>query len=72
MLVMAKRKPKPPTASDGRAENKPIRIRGVLIQAVEARAADLVQDATQYINDAVRMRLEAEGHWPPPPPKPAK
>lgn len=69
MIVMAAKKPKPPVAYDARVENKPIRIRGVLIAAVEERAAELVQDATQYVNDAVRMRLEAEGKWPPPPPK---
>ena len=24
---------------------------------------------TQYVNDALRMRLESEGRWPPPAPK---
>lgn len=63
------RKPKPPAGprSDEsyRKPNKMVRIRGPLIAAVEDRVKDLAQDATQYVNDAVRMRLEAEGQWPP-------
>jgi len=45
---------------------KPARVKGVLAEAAEARAAQLAQDFTQYVNDALRMRLEAEGCWPPP------
>jgi hypothetical protein len=48
-----------------RKPTKPARIRQQLADAVERRIADLAQDFTQYVNDAVRMRLEAEGAWPP-------
>lgn len=45
---------------------KMVRIRARLAAAGEAAAKQqLEQDLTQYINDALRMRLEAEGHWPP-------
>jgi len=40
-------------------------------RAAEDRAAHLAQKTTQYVLDAVRMRLEAEGAWPPPPRKPS-
>jgi len=68
MIAMAK-KPKPPVAYDARAVTKPIRIRGALVPVAESRAGELVQDLTQYVNDSLRMRLEAEGFWPPPPAK---
>lgn len=58
-------------AEEARRQDKHIRIREIFIPLIQARAESLVQDLTQYINDAVRMRLEQEGHWPPPP-KPAK
>jgi len=44
---------------------KPARIRIALAEAATERAGELAQDFTQYVNDAVRMRLEAEGKWPP-------
>jgi hypothetical protein len=44
---------------------KPARIRKALAEIAEARAEELAQDFTQYVNDAVRMRLEQEGRWPP-------
>jgi hypothetical protein len=71
MVGMASKK-KPPAPPDARKPFKMVRVREVLAAAAEARAGQLVQDLTQYCNDAIRMRLEAEGHWPPPPPKPAK
>lgn len=46
---------------------KPARIRKSLADAATDRAGELAQDFTQYVNDAVRMRLEAEGKWPPKP-----
>lgn len=51
---------------------KPARIRDSLATIATERAANLAQDFTQYVNDAVRMRLEAEGVWPPPPPAPKR
>lgn len=69
MVGMAKRKPKPATAYDGRAEHKPIRVRGVLVPLASQHADELAQDLTQYVNDAIRERLERAGKWPPPPPK---
>ena len=44
---------------------RPARIKAVLAVAAELRAVELAQDFTQYVNDAVRMRLEQEGRWPP-------
>ena len=61
-----KAKPKNPD-EQYRKPFKPARIKGVLADAAERRAEQLAQDFTQYVNDAVRMRLEAEGHWPPVP-----
>lgn len=45
----------------------PVRIRGRLASAGKARAEEMDQDFAQYVNDALRMRLEAEGRWPPKP-----
>jgi hypothetical protein len=56
---------KPADLEKYRKPFKPARIRGVLAEAAEARAEELAQDFTQYVNDAVRMRLEQEGRWPP-------
>ena len=50
---------------DPRKPYKMVRIKIVLALAGEKRAEQLAQDFTQYVNDAVRMRLEADGHWPP-------
>jgi len=44
----------------------PVRIRNRLANAGKARAEELDQDFAQYVNDALRMRLESEGRWPPP------
>lgn len=60
---MGKKKTSP---GEPRKPFKVARIRIVLADAAERRAAHLAQDFTQYVNDAVRMRLEAEGEWPPP------
>jgi len=69
---MAKRKPKPAAAYDSRAEHKSVRVRGVLVPLAVAHAAELAEDLTQYVNEAVREKLERAGKWPPPPPPPAK
>jgi hypothetical protein len=58
-----------PTSDHYRKPFKPARIRASLADIATDRAAVLAQDFTQYVNDALRMRLEAEGLWPPPPPK---
>jgi hypothetical protein len=50
---------------DTRKPFRMIRVRIVLADAGEKRAQELAQDFTQYVNDALRMRLEAEGCWPP-------
>lgn len=71
MLVMATKKNQNQPA-DARKPFKMVRVRKVLADIAETRAESLVQDLTQYINDAVRMRLETEGYWPPPPKPPAK
>jgi hypothetical protein len=62
--LMAK-KPKKPAAT--RKPFKQARIRYPLAALADERATELVTDFNQYVNDAVRMRLEAEGKWPPPP-----
>ena len=51
-----------------RKSHKPIRIRGQFVPLAEESAAALGHDFTQWVNDAVRMRLASEGRWPPPPP----
>jgi hypothetical protein len=56
-------------SGEPRKPYKVARIKIVLADAVDRRVETLAQDFTQYVNDAVRMRLEAEGAWPPPPPK---
>lgn len=58
--------PNPPTERY-RKPFTPARIKGVLADAAKRRAEELAQDFAQYVNDAVRMRLEAEGYWPPKP-----
>lgn len=52
---------------DPRKPYKVARIRIVLADQADRRALEMAQDFTQYVNDAVRMRLEAEGFWPPKP-----
>ncbi len=66
---MAKKKPpaipaEPLTPEDYRKPFKAARIRLSLAAVAEKRAEELAQDFTQYVNDALRMRLEAEGRWP--------
>ena len=51
-----------------RKQFKPVRIKMALAGPATAAANDLAQDFTQYVNDALRMRLQAEGRWPPKPP----
>jgi hypothetical protein len=61
-------KPKKPAGNpDPRKPYKMVRIRIVLADVGERRAEQLAQDFTQYVNDALRVRLEAEGCWPPKP-----
>lgn len=52
-------------AEASRKPFKPARVRIALAVIAEERAHELAQDFTQYVNDAIRMRLEAEGRWPP-------
>ena len=66
-LVPMGRKKNPPDTvpKDVRKPYRAIRLREILALAAEQRAAILAQDLTQYANDAIRMRLESEGVWPP-------
>lgn len=73
-LFMAdNKKPKGAKKSGGKPDEayrktfKPARIRKSIAEVATARAEELAQDFTQYVNDAVRMRLEQEGKWPPKP-----
>jgi hypothetical protein len=67
---MPRKKADPPTpaATDReqyRKRFKPARIRWVLAELAVESAAEAAQDFTQWVNDAVRMRLQQEGKWPP-------
>ena len=42
-----------------------VRIRGALVGPAETAAEQSCQPWSHFVNDAVRMRLEAEGLWPP-------
>lgn len=69
------KKPKDPAQPSGgsekyRKDHKMVRIRIRLAEAAEAAALLLEHDLTQYINDAVRERLERAGQWPPKPASP--
>lgn len=55
------------TPESYRRPYKQARVRLALAELAEQRAEELAQDFTQYVNDAIRMRLEAEGKWPPRP-----
>jgi hypothetical protein len=60
--------PPTPPATDRekyRKFHKPVRIRGHFVVIAEVSAAELGHDLTQWVNDAVRMRLASEGRWPP-------
>jgi hypothetical protein len=58
--------PRAPRGTNPPNPNPAVRIRIRLAEIAELRAERLAQDFTQYVNDALRMRLEAEGAWPPP------
>lgn len=57
-------------AEETRKPYKLCRIKGIFIDAALAQAGAIGHDWTQYVNDALRMRLAAEGAWPPPLAKP--
>ncbi len=58
-------KPKKPRSADRHKPGKMVRIRKVLAAPVEAAAADAALDATEWVNIAIREKLEREGRWPP-------
>lgn len=58
---------KPTGTPQPRKPYKVARIKWVVAEAADRRAEELAQDFTQYVTDSVRMRLEAEGFWPPKP-----
>jgi hypothetical protein len=70
-----KKKPQSPdTPADGseqyRKPYKAVRIRIRLATIAEQAAAHLEQDLTQFVNDALRERLERLTLWPPGGPRP--
>ena len=67
--IMAKKPKTTGKPAGGRKPFKQARIRLPIAELAEQRAKTLIQDFNQYVNDAVRMRLEAEGAWPPAPPR---
>jgi hypothetical protein len=64
---MGKKKPQAASGGEQRKPFKTARIRIALADVAERAADNLAQDFTQYVNDAVRMRLERDGLWPPKP-----
>jgi len=56
-----------PSPEKYRKPFKPTRVRRVIADAATAHAEYLGQDFVQYVNDSIRMRLEAAGRWPPEP-----
>ena len=66
---MANKKAKPGDRPTDREKYRkpftPVRIRGRLAEAGKARAEEMDQDFAVYVNEALRMRLESEGRWPP-------
>lgn len=66
---MATKKPKPsdnpPAADRHKPGSKMARIRGPLASPAEAEAIAKAMDFTEWVNIAVREKLEREGLWPP-------
>jgi len=61
--------PAPPPADGSEQYRKPykaVRIRIRLAMVAEDVATELAQDLTQFVNDALRERLERLSRWPPP------
>ena len=56
------------TGDQTRKPYKFVRIKHLFLDAARAASEEIGHDLTQYVNDALRMRLAAEGRWPPPPP----
>ena len=53
--------------ADNEAYRKPapmVRIREQLHEAAKPAAELLAQDVTQFVNDAIREKLERMGRWP--------
>jgi hypothetical protein len=57
----------PPDREQYRKPYKQARVRQKLADLAEQAADELAQDFTQFVNDAVRERLERLGKWPPKP-----
>lgn len=55
-----------PSASDRhKPGSKMVRIRGPLAGPAEEQAIALAMDLTEWVNVAVREKLERDGLWPP-------
>ena len=64
--IMARDKKKPSENTEQyRKAHKMVRIRIRLAEVAERAAQGLEQDLTQYVNDALRERLERAHLWPP-------
>lgn len=66
LLQNACMKRKPKTSEQTRKPYKFVRVKQLFLGAAKAAAEELGHDLTQYVNDAIRMRLAADGKWPPP------
>jgi len=57
--------PEPAKSEQYRKPFRQIRIRLRLAEVGEEVSGELEQDLTQFVNDALRERLERLGRWPP-------
>lgn len=56
-------------AADRHKPSRMVRIKPRLAEAAAPLVERLDTDFTQLVNESLRLRLEAEGLWPPPKPK---
>lgn len=68
-ITFMPRKTQPPKKDRAVDRHKPgrmARIRQVLAEAATEAADAIVVEFTEWVNAAVREKLEREGRWPPP------
>lgn len=65
VMAPPKKNGKKPDREKYRKPYRMVRIRVPLAEAADVHSDELQQKLTQYVNDALRMRLESAGRWPP-------